>query len=217
MSTETIYRSLFVQARGVLRKELMAHLRTGAHAPVAQGGHKGRAAAASSTRSRSASARPRPRTAPSPATGRATCWPAPPTRTSPPWSSARRASFCWSRWPARTPRRSSPPWQRRCGAAPAAAPEPHLGPRHGARRAPALQRRHGRRGLLLRPAIALAAGHQREHQRAAAPVLPEEGQPVRLLPGELDVVAARLNGRPRKTLAFETPADRIAAVVASTT
>jgi len=33
---------------------------------------------------------------------------------------------------------------------------------------------------------------------------------------ELDAVAARLNGRPRKTLAFETPADRFAAVVAST-
>jgi IS30 family transposase len=28
VSTETIYRSLFVQARGVLRKELTAHLRT---------------------------------------------------------------------------------------------------------------------------------------------------------------------------------------------
>ena len=34
---------------------------------------------------------------------------------------------------------------------------------------------------------------------------------------ELDAVAARLNGRPRKMLAFETPADRFAAVVASTT
>jgi IS30 family transposase len=32
---------------------------------------------------------------------------------------------------------------------------------------------------------------------------------------ELDAVAARLNGRPRKTLAFETPADRFAAIVAS--
>ena len=61
------------------------------------------------------------------------------------------------------------------GAAGAAAREPHLGPRHGARRAPALQRRHRRRRLLLRPALALAAGHEREHQRAAAPVLPEEG------------------------------------------
>ena len=34
---------------------------------------------------------------------------------------------------------------------------------------------------------------------------------------EIDAVAARLNGRPRKTLAFETPADRFAAIVASTT
>jgi len=29
VSTETIYRSLFVQARGVLSKELTAHLRSG--------------------------------------------------------------------------------------------------------------------------------------------------------------------------------------------
>ena len=28
MSSETIYCSLFIQARGVLRKELLAHLRT---------------------------------------------------------------------------------------------------------------------------------------------------------------------------------------------
>ena len=28
VSSETIYRSLFVQARGVLRKELLAHLRS---------------------------------------------------------------------------------------------------------------------------------------------------------------------------------------------
>jgi IS30 family transposase len=34
---------------------------------------------------------------------------------------------------------------------------------------------------------------------------------------DLDDVAARLNTRPRKTLAFETPADRFAAAVASTT
>lgn len=33
---------------------------------------------------------------------------------------------------------------------------------------------------------------------------------------ELDVVAVKLNTRPRKTLAFATPADRFAAIVAST-
>jgi IS30 family transposase len=34
---------------------------------------------------------------------------------------------------------------------------------------------------------------------------------------ELDAIAARVNSRPRKTLGFETPADRFAQVVASTT
>ena len=33
---------------------------------------------------------------------------------------------------------------------------------------------------------------------------------------DLDAIAARLNTRPRKTLAYETPAARLAAVVAST-
>jgi IS30 family transposase len=33
---------------------------------------------------------------------------------------------------------------------------------------------------------------------------------------DLDAIAARLNTRPRKTLAYETPADRLAAIVAST-
>jgi IS30 family transposase len=33
---------------------------------------------------------------------------------------------------------------------------------------------------------------------------------------DLDAVALRLNTRPRKTLGYETPADRLAAAVAST-
>ena len=36
---------------------------------------------------------------------------------------------------------------------------------------------HRRGGLLLRPALALAARHQREHQRPAAPVLPQRHRP----------------------------------------
>ena len=38
LSHETIYRSLFVQARGVLKKELMAHLRTARQMRQAKGG-----------------------------------------------------------------------------------------------------------------------------------------------------------------------------------
>src|SRR5207249_5816551 len=38
VSHETIYRSLFVQTRGVLKKELMAHLRTARQMRQAKGG-----------------------------------------------------------------------------------------------------------------------------------------------------------------------------------
>jgi IS30 family transposase len=38
ISHETIYRSLFVQTRGVLKKELMAHLRTARQMRQAKGG-----------------------------------------------------------------------------------------------------------------------------------------------------------------------------------
>jgi IS30 family transposase len=42
VSHETIYRSLFVQARGVLNKELMAHLRTRRPLRQAKAGTRGR-------------------------------------------------------------------------------------------------------------------------------------------------------------------------------
>jgi IS30 family transposase len=38
VSHETIYRSLFIQTRGVLKKQLMAHLRTTRHMRQAKGG-----------------------------------------------------------------------------------------------------------------------------------------------------------------------------------
>jgi IS30 family transposase len=40
VSHETIYRSLFIQARGVLEKELMDHLRTQRRMRRAQGVHR---------------------------------------------------------------------------------------------------------------------------------------------------------------------------------
>ena len=45
VSHETIYRSLFIQARGVLKKELIGHLRSKTHdAPIAQSRHAWRVA-----------------------------------------------------------------------------------------------------------------------------------------------------------------------------
>ena len=65
-------------------------------------------------------------------------------------------------------------------AARAAAPLADLGPRQGARPARPAQDRHRPRRLLRRPAQPMAARHEREHQRAAAPVLPQGHRPVPL-------------------------------------
>ena len=74
VSHETIYRSLFVQSRGVLKRALLQHLRRrracGSPRRATRQGHH---AARLPTRFRSVSGRPGRGTARSPATGRATC------------------------------------------------------------------------------------------------------------------------------------------------
>ena len=79
----------------------------------------------------------------------------------------------------RSRRRSSPRRHRRPDRDPArpAAPVPDLGPRRRDGPARPAQDRHRDGGLLLRPQQPLAAGHQREHQRPAAPVLPQGHRP----------------------------------------
>ena len=131
VSTETIYRSLFIQARGVLRKELTAHLRTrrtmrrSKHA-TAKGQGRGGIVDAVSIRERSAEVEVRAvpghwegdLLAGSANTHIAT------------WSRARPATCSWSGSPARTPPPSwilSRPRSRPGSSAPRA---PHLGPRH---------------------------------------------------------------------------------------
>ena len=58
-----------------------------------------------------------------------------------------------------------------------AAPVADLGPGRGDGRPRPAAHRHRHRDLLLRPAQPLAARHQREHQRPAAPVLPQGHRP----------------------------------------
>ena len=60
-----------------------------------------------------------------------------------------------------------------------AAPLAHLGPGKGDGSAPAVQRRDRRRGVLLRSPQPVAARVQREHQRPPSPVLPERQEPRR--------------------------------------
>ena len=70
-------------------------------------------------------------------------------------------------------------------------------------------RRH--RHLLLRPPRALAAGHQREHQRPAPAILSRRAVTSPCHSAEdLDWVAAELNDRPRKRLGFSKPVEQIA-------
>ena len=66
-------------------------------------------------------------------------------------------------------------------AARATAQDPDLGPRQGALRARAVRARDRDAGVLRRPALTLAAADEREHQRAAAAVLPQGHRPVALV------------------------------------
>jgi len=91
LSHETIYRSLFIQTRGVLKKELMAHLRSAADAP-SQGRHdQERTGTDRRCGFHPANGRPRSRTALCPATGKETFSVERTTRTSRRSSSAIRA------------------------------------------------------------------------------------------------------------------------------
>ena len=60
-----------------------------------------------------------------------------------------------------------------------AATDPHLGPRHQ-HGPPPLDRRRDRAGISSLTPLALAARHQREHQRPPAPLLPQRHRPVHL-------------------------------------
>ena len=106
VSHETIYRSLFAQARGALKRELVGHLRTkrryrrSRHATY-RGQGRGAIVDAVSIRERPA----RLRIVPSRATGRVIWWKALAALTSLPWWSGSRGSSCSSKSRKRAPRR----------------------------------------------------------------------------------------------------------------
>jgi len=109
VSHETIYRSLFIQARGVLKKELIQHLRSrrlirrSVHAR-AGGQSRGQIVDALSISERPAEIEDRA----IPVIGREICSAAPATVTSQPLWNDIRVSPSWSRCPARTQQPSSP-------------------------------------------------------------------------------------------------------------
>ena len=63
---------------------------------------------------------------------------------------------------------------------------------------------------------ALAARIEREHQPAAAPILPQRNGLISAQSGAVELRGARVNERPRETLGFKTPKEKFQACVAST-
>ena len=180
VSHETIYRSLFVQSRGVLKKALVQHLRRvrtmrrSRHATTA-GQRRGQIVDAVSIRERPATVEDW--AIPGHWEGDLAC------------RDAGRASIALSPLGPRARQR-----HRRGGPGVDAA-GPHVAPRAddiadvGSRtrtgRPSAFYRRHRRAGLLLRSAESLATRLQRKHQRPVTPVLSGWDRPV-------DVFATRL-------------------------
>jgi IS30 family transposase len=191
VSHETIYRSLFIQAQGVLKKELMDHLRSkrrmrrSRHANI-RGQSRGQIVDAISIRERPAEIEDR----------------AIPGHWEGDLLSGAKNSYLatlverHSRFamlikvPSKDTEVVVAALSRRVRKLPATLRRfADVGSRSGDGRAQNLHGSHGRQGLLLRSSEPLAARHDR--------------------------VALRLNQRPRKTIGFETPASRLQASVAT--
>ncbi|MBP2239414.1 hypothetical protein J2Z31_005961 [Sinorhizobium kostiense] len=61
--------------------------------------------------------------------------------------------------------------------------------------------------MVLRPAVALAERHGREHQWPGRKRLSREVDPLSISDGELKDICDRLNSAPRKCLGYRTPAE----------
>ncbi len=175
VSHETIYRTLFIQAKGALKKELIAHLRSNrvmrrAKSASLRGKGRGQIVDAVSISERPAEADDR--AVPGHWEGNLLLG-----------AHKHAVATLVERSQARRPRRplrDQGPDQADHEAARTPSTLAHLGPRPRARRARQSHRRHGRPGLLLRSTKPMAARHEREHQPAAAPV-PTQGRSARRL------------------------------------
>ncbi len=185
ISHETIYRSLFIQTRGVLKKELMVHLRTARQMRQSQGRQYKRVDAwdRSSIPSPSANGRPRLRDRAVPGRCEGDLLTGTNNSHIATLVGERHTRFCdASQDPEQGHRnRGRRAHETRAQTAAAAAPLLDLGPRQGDGRPQEFHRRYQRAGLFLRSTQPLAARQQREHQRFAATVFPARNRSLMLL------------------------------------
>ena len=63
------------------------------------------------------------------------------------------------------------------------------------------------------PASPWQRGYEREHERPAAPVLPQGTDLAGYSQADLDAVARETQRRPRQTLGFQTPAEKLTELI----
>jgi len=212
-SHETIYRSLFIQARGVLKKELMDHLRSKRrHAPLA------------TCNGQRTVPRTNRRCHLDPGKARGSGRPSDSRPLEGDLLSGAKNSYIatlverHSRFAMLIQGSEQRHGSCRCRLKSACSQTPRypatladVGSRVGDGQTQNFHRGHECKGLLLRSAKSLATGYERKHQSAVTAILPRGTDLSGYSQAQLDQVALRLNERPRKTLGFETPASRLQA------
>ena len=217
VSHETIYRSLFVQSRGVLKRALMQHLRRPRRlrrARAATGRPRSRILDAVSIRDRPAEVG-RPRRAG--ALGRRPSSPARTARTSSPSSNDSRASSSCAGSPTKRARRSWTPWPdcvRRLPQGLMKSLTWDRGTELAAHRAFTVAT--DVQVYFCDPYSPWQRGSNENTNGLLRQYLPRGTDLSPVTQRQLDAIALRLNTRPRLTLGFQTPADKLAQIVAST-
>ena len=209
-SVETIYQAIYLQARGELKQELKRAMRQGRTARRPQGGQGRKPCFREPMAMISERPRDRGPGGPGPLGGRS-------HHRQPQQKRHRHARRAHHQVhdpaaPARRARRRTrPAGHHRQDAAPAQTPaqQPDLGPGSGTRPAQTDRRLAGHGRLLLRPALPWQRGTNENTNGLLRQYFPK-GTDLSVYPEDyLDAVAEELNDRPRKTLGFMKPSEKI--------